>query len=198
MCNPLALAAASTGLQLMQKQDEADQITRAADVQQANINKATVQNYAQLNRQGVEEAQNQAVEQSKLTRELTSRVGTGRAQAGAAGLFGTSVNAMLLDLAGKGLDAKATSETNYARGVAARNDQAIELEQNATGQLSSVKRASGVGMMDVVGAGLKIGSTYYSEQAADRRAAMSNRPGTLAEQRAASLARMGSKPGGIQ
>lgn len=194
MCNPVLMVAASTGLQLMQKQDEADQINRAADVQQANINKTTVQNYAQLNRQGVEEAQNQAVEQAKLTREMTARVGTGRAQAGAAGIFGTSVNAMLLDLAGKGLDAKATSETNYARGVAARNDQAIELQQNATGQLSNVRRASGVGMMDVVGAGLKIGSTYYSEQAADRRAAMSNRPGTLAEQRAASLARMGSKP----
>lgn len=194
MCNPVYFVAASEALKLVQQQDQADQINKAADIQQANINKSTVQNYAQLNRQGVEDAQNQAVEQSKLTREMASRVATGRAQAGAAGISGTSVQAMLLDLAGKGLDAKTTSDMNYARSVAAREDQATELLNNATGQLSGIQWASGVGLMDVMGSGLKIGSAYTAQKAADRRVVMSTGAGSLTEQRAAARERMGLKP----
>jgi hypothetical protein len=165
MCNPVAFVAASVALQLYQQQEQANAVNKSADNQEKNIHTATAQAYNQLNRKGVEDAQNQAQEQERLSREMAERVGTGRAQAGASGISGTSVNSMLLDLAGRGLEAKATAATNYARTVDANNDQASEIEQNAKGQLAGIQRAADVGFLDVLGGGLKIGSAYYAQKA---------------------------------
>jgi len=193
MCNPIAMVAASAVLSLAQQDAQASATNRAADEQQKNINRSTMDNYAQLNRQGVEESQNAAVEGAKLSRDVVSRVSTGRAQAGSSGVTGLSVNAMLLDLAGKGLDAQTTAETNYACGAAARADQATEIYNNATGQLGSIQRSSGVGVWDVAGAGLKIANAYTAQNVATQKAATAanSQKGTLAEQRAEALARMG-------
>lgn len=193
MCNPVAIMAAGQGLALMQQQDQADQVNRAADRQEKAINIATAQNYNQLNRQGIEEAQNAAVAGASLSREIGSRVATGRAQAGASGVAGLSVNAMLLDLAGKGLNAQTTADMNYARGAAARQDQAAEIESNAKAQLGGIQRAPGVGLWDVMGAGLKVASAYTSHNAATQKAATGSY-GNLAEQRAAARERLGLKP----
>jgi hypothetical protein len=196
MCNAIAIMAVGQGIALMQQQDQADQVNRAANRQENSINIATAQSYNQLNRQGIEEAQNAAVEGGNLSQDVAARVATGRAQAGASGVAGLSVNAMLLNLAGKGLEAQTTADMNYARGVAARADHASEIESNAKGQLSGIQRAPGVGLLDVMGAGLKVGAAYTAQNAADQKAAAGNKLGTLAEQRAASLERMGSKSGG--
>ena len=164
MCNPalamLAITTASTALEIKRQDDQADAINDAAAQQDENIRKATVQNFNQLNRQGVEDAQNHAVEQQRISREMASRVATGRAQAGASGVGGLSVDAMLLNLAGKGLEAQTTSEMNYARTMAARQDQATEIEMNARGQLAGVQWSPGVGAAEYMGAGLKIGGAY--------------------------------------
>jgi hypothetical protein len=189
MCNPIAFMAVGAALSLAQKQDQADQINRAADRQEKAINTATAQSYNQLNRQGVEESQNAAVEGAALSRYVAARVATGRAQAGASGVAGLSVNAMLLDLAGKGLSAQTTSEMNYARGAAVRADQASEIESNANGQLGAIQRAPGVGLLDVAGAGLKVASAYTAQNVATQKAA-TNGYGNLAAQRAAALKRM--------
>lgn len=191
MCNPIAIMAVGQGLALMQQQDQADQVNRAADRQEKAINTATAQSYNQLNRQGVEESQNAAVEGAALSRDVAARVATGRAQAGGSGVAGLSVNAMLLDLAGKGLEAQTTSEMNYARGVAVRQDQAAEIESNANGQLGGIQRAPGVGLLDVAGAGLKVASAYTAQNVATQKAA-SGGYGNLAAQRAAALERMGT------
>lgn len=163
MCNPaamLAMTAISTGLQIQQKQEQSDTMNKLADAQEKVINKATVDSYAQLNRQGVEESQNASIEGSKLHREMTTRVASARVSAAGAGVSGMSVDALLLDLSGKGLEAATTAETNYARGAASRADQAAELQNRNLGDKSRLQRGSGVNGLDVLGAGLKIGGAY--------------------------------------
>lgn len=163
MCNPaamLAMTVASTALQIQQKQEQADNTNKLADAQEKIINKATVDSYAQLNRQGVEEAQNASVEGARLNREMQSRVASARVSAAGAGFGGMSVDALLLDLSGKGLEAATTAETNYARGSAFRADQAIELQNRNVGDKSRLQRGSGVNGADMLGAGLRIGGAY--------------------------------------
>lgn len=194
MCEAMTIAAIGAGLSLMQQQAQADAINDAAEVQDKNIREATAQNYNQLNRQGVEDAQNAAVEGAMLSRQVTQRVATGRASVGASGISGLSVNAMLLDLAGKGLEAQTSAETNYARQMSARNDQAAEIQRGAAGQLSGVQRAAGVGALDVFGAGLKVASAYSTSNAATLRTGATGMQSSLAEQRAASRQQLGLKP----
>lgn len=191
MCDPIALSAVGQGLSLMQKQQVADEQNAAARRQEAIVLKTTTDNYAQINRQGVEDAQNAAVETNKLRREMASRVASARVSAAGAGVSGMSVDALLLDLSGKGLDAITTSETNYARSVAARNDQITEVQNKATADMGNIKFASGVGAMDVAGAGLQVARTYTAQNDATQKAAAGGY-GNLAAQRAAALERMGT------
>lgn len=193
MCDALAIAAVGQGLSLMQQQAQADQINAAADRQDRTIRETAVQNYNQLNRQVVEDAQNAATEGFRHSREVTQRVATGKAQAGATGVSGLSVDAMLLDLSGKGLEAQTTADKNYARTMAARQDQAVEIERGAAGQLSNLQRASGVTGLDVLGAGLKIGSAYVTQQAETKRAALGGYA-NLGDQRTTARERLGLKP----
>lgn len=139
-------AVAGTGLGIYSQNE-------TAKAQNEAINKAQVDSYAQLSRQGVEDAQNNTLEVNKLNREMTSRVASARVAAAGAGVGGLSVDAMLLDLSGKGLEAATTAETNYARTQAARGDQAASLTSGFNGQRSQVRN---VGAADYLAAGLKI------------------------------------------
>lgn len=165
MCEPMTIMAGiGAGLSLLQQQDQADQMNAAADRQEKAINESTVASYEQLNRQATENAQNASVEGVKLSREVATRTATARAQNGASGVSGLSVDAMLLDLAGKGLEAQTSADTNYARQVAATNDQFSEIQRGAKGQLGSIQRSAGVTGLDVLGAGLKVGTAYAGSE----------------------------------
>lgn len=139
-------AVAGTGLSIHSQRE-------TAKAQNGAINKAQVDSYAQLSRQGVEDAQNNTLEVNKLNREMTSRVASARVAAAGSGVGGLSVDAMLLDLSGKGLEAATTSEMNYARTQVARNDQAAGLKSGFDGQRAQVRNA---GAADYLAAGLKI------------------------------------------
>lgn len=171
MCNPaaqLAIAVGSSMLQLQQKHDQAKAQNAWADEQGRLINQATVDNYAQLNRQGIEDRENATMEGDKLRQEMAARAASARVSAAGAGISGMSVDAMLLNLAGKGLEAGTTSEMNYARTVASRADQAAELQRRNLSEKSRLQRGNGVNGLDLMGAGLTIGGAYaqYKRQTA--------------------------------
>lgn len=164
---------AGTGLSIMQAQDNAKaqnaqsaQVNAQAEAQNKIINKTQVDSYAQLSRQGVEDRENQTMEGEALRREMIARTATARVAAAGSGISGLSVDAMLLDLSGKGLTAGATSETNYVRSVASREDQSAQLQNRTAGELSRVqygKPKASVGAATYLGAGLQIanaGATY--------------------------------------
>lgn len=139
---------------------------KVAENQQTNINKATVDNYAMLNRQGVEDAQNATEEGDRINRERASRIASAKAAAAGSGVEGLSVDALLLDLSGKGLKAGTTSEMNYARMQEARTDQTNAVQSRADSEMSQLKFSPGLGVADYLGAGLKIGDAYYTDKAA--------------------------------
>lgn len=158
-----ATAVAGAGLSIVSAQRQADAQNSAADAQAKAVGKAQIDNYAQINRQGVEDAQNATVEGDKIRREMAARVASAKVGAAGAGVAGLSVDALLLDLSGKGLEAASTSATNYARSVSSRADQAANLENTANSQRAQIKYASGPSGLDYLGAGLKIanaGATY--------------------------------------
>ena len=165
MCEPatiLAIGSAVVGLYAQDKQAKAT--NAATEVQRQNIHQAAMTNYAQANRQGIEDRENQSVQGAQIQREMASRLGTARVSAGAAGIGGASVDALMLDLAGQGLAAGTTSETNYARTVAAREDQAANIGTTQRSQLASARDVQGPGALDYLGAGLKVGASYYTAQ----------------------------------
>lgn len=158
---------AGAGLSIASMNSQADAQNTASDAQAKAIGKSQIDNYAQVNRQGVEDAQNATVEGDKIRREMAARVASAKVGAAGAGVAGLSVDALLLDLSGKGLEASTTSATNYARSVASRADVAANLENSSNSQRAQLKYANGAGALDYLGAGLKVanaGVTYSKSQ----------------------------------
>lgn len=117
-------------------QQEADAATRAQMAQAMAINEgaaaSTLQdNFAALADEGLQEAENRTQTVDNLRRERAIRIAEGEAQAAGAGVSGASIDALLLDLQGKGLEAGTSAEINYARGQAARDNQARGLSKGA-------------------------------------------------------------------
>lgn len=171
MCEPATLAAmgtwaasnaaaigavtsiAGTGLSIASQRS-------TAKAQQEAVTQAAITNGNQLTRQALEDSQNNTMEMDASAREKRSRIATATAGAASAGVSGLSVDALLSDLAGKGLEVQGTTEANYARAGAARADQAQAIQRGAASQLSQVR---GVGASDYLRAGLSIatsGVTY--------------------------------------
>lgn len=150
MCEPATIMAAVSAVgSAMSLQSQAD----AAEAQAENINKATVDNYASLNRQAIEDRENQSVEQSQIQRTMVERTATAKAAAAGSEISGLSVDALLLDLAGKGLEAGTTSEQNYLRAGHARSDEFNQTRNTAQSQLNQIRTP---GVADYLGVGLKI------------------------------------------
>jgi hypothetical protein len=144
---------AGTGLSIMNQRD-------TAKAQNAAITQAAIANGNQLTRQALEDSQNNTMEMDALAREKRSRIATATAGAASAGVTGLSVDALLADLSGKGLEAQGTTEANYARQGAARADQAQAIQRGAASQLSQVRNVGGA---DYLRAGLSVanaGVTY--------------------------------------
>lgn len=151
-----AVVGAASGAMSIQAQ------RRTADAQSEAINQAAKDNYDALSRQGIEDREGQSMEQSKIARELARQQASATAGIAADGIGGTSVAALLGDLAGQGFEASATSATNYARSTSARADQAQQIQNQTTTALSSV---GGPGYADYGRVGLSIlnaGSSAYS------------------------------------
>lgn len=174
MCEPttimLAMAAASAALTVHSKNEQADAMNQQAENQHEMAVDTAEAQYEQQNRKAVEDQQNATTESVNIQQDVNSRMATARTQAGAAGVMGTSVNNMLLNLAGKGLSAQTTAETNYARTVAGNRDQANEIARGAKGTVAGIQTAAGAGWADYAGAALQVGSAYYGNKAADKRA----------------------------
>jgi hypothetical protein len=176
MCEPTLIAmGVSTALALQQKNQASKQANGVAGHLAENVVKATVNNYTMANRQAVEERGNASVKGLDLTREVARRRASAITGAAASGAEGLSVDALLLDLSGKGLEAGSTSETNYARTVASQEDQRAQIESGAQSAMNGVSFSPGLGIGDFAQAGAKAGGTYYAGKAADTRAA--NRAG---------------------
>lgn len=121
---------------MYKNQQEADAATRASMAQAVAMNEgAAVENlqtnYAALNDEGLQEAENRAQTTDSLRRERAVRIAQAEAQAAGAGVGGNSVDALLLDLSGKGLEAGTSAEVNYARNQSARDNQARGLAKGA-------------------------------------------------------------------
>ena len=161
-----ASALGGGGLSIMSAQSQAaaqnemaDRQNASADAQTRAINQAQVDSYAQLGRAGVEDRENFTMESEALRREKVARMASARVSAAGSGVSGLSVDALLLDLSGKGLQAGTTAEMNYARSESARADQAVNLQNRTAGELSRVQRGgpkTSVGVGAYLGAGLKI------------------------------------------
>jgi hypothetical protein len=149
-------AVASTGVSLYAQGEAADKQNEFSLARGKAINKGTVDSYAQLNRQGVEDAQNATVTGNNLQREMATRIASARTAAAGVGVSGLSVDAMLLDLSGKGLEAGTTAEMNYARTQASRMDQAAALQGQGTNELSKLRMATGPTGGDYAAAGFKV------------------------------------------
>lgn len=145
-----AIGAVGTGLQIKNAQD-------TAKAQNEAINKSTVDNYAALNRQAVEDQQNASLEGDQIRREVAVRGARAAASAAANDIGGLSVDALLLDLSGKGLEAATSAEMNYARSQGARADRTQAVYSSGRSQAAQVRN---VGTADYVAAGLKIGSSF--------------------------------------
>ncbi|MCA0324046.1 MAG: hypothetical protein LCH89_00360 [Proteobacteria bacterium] len=165
MCEPALISA---GLSIAGTALGVNAQARAASAQNEAINKATVDNYSALNRQGVEDRENASVEQTKIKNDTESRTASARAAAAGAEVGGLSVDALLLDLAGKGLEAGTTSDINYTRSAQARADQAEALRRGAVSQKAAIRD---VGVAEYLGAGLQIANTglnYVNKRKAAR------------------------------
>lgn len=155
-------AAVSAGVALYGQAQTAKATHAANEDQRSAVMRATENATSQANRQGIEDRENQTAEQFSLSRERASRIAQARTSAAAAGVGGSSVDALLLDLAGKGLEAGATSETNYTRTVAAREDQVANIGTSRQSQLAGIRDVRGPGALDYLGAGLSVGTSYYN------------------------------------
>lgn len=153
-------AALSAGAALYGQNQNAKATNTANAQQRVAVNAAAIENYAQANRQGIEDRENQTVEISQIEREKVSRMASARVSTGAAGVGGASVDALLLDLAGKGLEAGTTSATNYARLVDARDDRVANIGTRQRSQLAVTRDAAGPGVADYLGAGLRVANAY--------------------------------------
>jgi hypothetical protein len=141
--------ALSTGLQIKAAKD-------SAEAQNEAIAKSTVDNYAALNRQAVEDRENVTMQTDQIRREMRVRSAQATAGAAANDIGGLSVDALLLDLSGKGLEAATSAEMNYARSQGARGDQMKQVYSTGRSQAAQVRN---VGAADYIGAGLKIGNS---------------------------------------
>lgn len=144
----LASTAIGTGLQIKTQQD-------AAEAQNEAIARSTVDNYASLGRQAVEDRENASLERDQIARETRVRAAKAEAAAAANGIGGLSVDALLLDLSGKGLEAATSAEMNYARSQDAREDQFKSVHSSARSQAAQVRNVGGA---DYLAAGLRIGT----------------------------------------
>lgn len=158
-------AALSAGAALYGQSQSAKATNAANENQRVAVHAAAIENYAQANREGIEDRENQTVQLSSIDREQVSRLATARVSAGAAGIGGASVDALMLDLAGKGLEASTTSEMNYARQSAARQDQLAGIGTNQRSQLAGIRDVRGPGALEYLGAGLQVGNSYATTTA---------------------------------
>lgn len=121
---------------IYKSQQEADAATRMQMAQAMAINEgaatsALQDNFAALADEGIQEAENRTQTVDNLRRERAIRIAQGEAQAASGGVSGASVDALLLDLSGKGLEAGTSAEMNYARSQSARDNQARSLSKSA-------------------------------------------------------------------
>lgn len=172
MCEPTTLTAlaiastvASTGVAVYSADQQKKAVNASNETQRQAIHAAAIENYTQANRQGVEERENQTAEQAQIARERAARLSAATTSAAAGGVGGASVDAFMLDLAGKGLEASSTSESNYARATHALGDQVNNIGTSTRSQLASVRDQSRSLGLDALGAGLQVGTAYYSNQA---------------------------------
>lgn len=166
----IASAAASAGSALYSQSVASKNQNAANEQQRVAVHAAAIENYTQANRQGIEDRENQSVEMSQIDREKVARLSSARVSAGAAGVGGASVDALMLDLAGKGLEAGTTSATNYARTAAAREDRVANIGINQRSQLAGIRDVSGPGVADYLGAGLRVANAYVGgEQRTQRK-----------------------------
>lgn len=136
-----------------------------ADAQSDAIREAAKQNYDALSRQGIEQREDQTIEQQNIQRDTIKRVSSATAATAADGVGGASVAALLGDLAGAGAQASANSETNYLRQGLARQDKAKQVQNQTASQLSSVQYPTAA---DYGRTALSIGNAYTSTRAALR------------------------------
>lgn len=162
-------AALSAGTALYGQSQNFKATNVANENQRVAVHAAAVESYAQANRQSIEDRENQTVQLASIEREQASRLAAARASAGAAGIGGASVDALMLDLAGKGLEASTTSEMNYARQSAARQDQVAGIARNQRSQLASIRDVRSPGAVDYLGAGLQIGNAYATASAKSKQ-----------------------------
>lgn len=168
MCEPttmlaiasVAATAFSAVTQIQGQNAMAKASAEKAKVDAENIRASTVSNYAQSNRQGIEDRENVAIEQQRLERERVARLGSARVAAAGSGIGGLSVDALLLNLSGKGLEAQNAAEVNYTRTTAARSDQALALGLSGASQMNQIRQTPRAGAMDYIGAGLNIAGSY--------------------------------------
>lgn len=121
---------------IYKSQQEADAATRAQMAQAMAMNEGAAlsslqDNFAALADEGLQEAENRTQTVDNLRRERAVRVAQAEAQAAGAGVGGGAIDALLLDLQGKGLEAGTSAEINYARGQSARDNQARSLAKGA-------------------------------------------------------------------
>lgn len=170
MCEPttimMGLAIASSAAGLYGQQQAGKNAKKTADQQNANNLIAYQDDVAMGNRQANEERENISREAFDIKRDAANRAATAKVAAGESGIAGLSVDALLLDLAGKGLKAESTAETNYLRTTQSLADQS---RQTRNSFRTATPSARGVNAADVLNAGLNISSAYVKYDAAQKK-----------------------------
>ena len=113
---------------------------------------------AMANRQATEEHANATDTAFSNAREVAKRTSTARVSAGEGGISGSSVEALLLDLSGQGLEAQTNTELNYARTTQSMSDQA---QQRQNGYKTYQPTSEGLTAAGALSTGLQIGNVAY-------------------------------------
>lgn len=159
-----AAAVVGTVSSVMSAEQQSKNQNAAAEQTRLNAVDAQNKNFEQANRQGIENRENQTVEQDAIRRQMAVRLGQARASAGASGISGGSVDALLLDLAGKGLEAGTTSEMNYTRQQAATSDMNSNIGVSTRNVINGTRTTAGPGALSYLGAGLSITNSALQTQ----------------------------------
>jgi hypothetical protein len=159
-----AAAVVGTATSVMSAEQQSKNQNAAAEQTRLNAVDAQNKNFEQANRQGIENRENATAEQDRIRREMAMRVGTARASAAAGGISGGSVDALLLDLSGKGLEAGTTSEMNYARQQAALADVNSNIGVGTRNTINGTRTTAGPGALQYLGAGLSISNSILQTQ----------------------------------
>ena len=152
-----ALSIISTGAQLFQQQQAASAQKEYNDAVQRNATIAMNQRNAQVTQRQVQERDSAQAKLMENNLEAAKAKSTAKVAASAAGVSGTSVDALLADLSGAQGRYNSSVETNLRNSYAASDWDRQNIYNDFASTINGLKAPT---MPDYVGAGLSIARTW--------------------------------------